>query len=41
MTLGTSDTNVLDMAEAFSVFANDGIHRTPRFITRSKTPTAR
>ena len=24
LTLGTSDTNVLDMAEAFSVFANDG-----------------
>jgi penicillin-binding protein 1A len=34
MTLGTSDTNVLDMAEAFSVFANDGIHRTPRYISR-------
>jgi membrane peptidoglycan carboxypeptidase len=34
MTLGTSNTNVLDMAEAFSVFANDGIRRTPRFITK-------
>ena len=34
LTLGTSDTNVLDMAEAFSVFANEGIHRTPRFVSR-------
>ena len=24
MTLGTSNTNVLDMAEAYSVFANEG-----------------
>jgi len=38
LTLGTSDTNVLDMAEAYSVFANDGIHRTPSFITKIVGP---
>ena len=38
LTLGTSDTNVLDMAEAYSVFANEGIHRTPSFITKIVGP---
>ncbi len=38
LTLGTSDTNVLDMAEAYSVFANEGIHRTPNFITKIVGP---
>jgi penicillin-binding protein 1A len=38
LTLGTSDTNLLDMAEAFSVFANDGIHRDPIFITKIEGP---
>jgi penicillin-binding protein 1A len=38
LTLGASNTNVLDMAEAYSVFANDGIHRTPRFISKIEGP---
>ena len=38
LTLGASNTNVLDMAEAFSVFANDGVHRTPRFISKIEGP---
>ena len=38
LTLGTSDTNVLDMAEAYSVFANEGVHRTPSFITKIVGP---
>jgi penicillin-binding protein 1A len=38
LTLGTSNTNMLDMAEAFSVFANDGIRRTPRFISKVEGP---
>jgi penicillin-binding protein 1A len=38
LTLGTSNTNVLDMAEAFSVFANDGLHRLPRFISKIEGP---
>jgi penicillin-binding protein 1A len=38
LTLGASNTNVLDMAEAYSVFANDGVHRLPRFINRIEGP---
>jgi penicillin-binding protein 1A len=38
LTLGASNTNVLDMAEAFSVFANEGIHRLPRFISKIESP---
>ena len=38
LTLGASNTNVLDMAEAYSVFANEGVHRTPRFITKIEGP---
>jgi penicillin-binding protein 1A len=34
LTLGVSDTNMLDMAEAFAVFANEGVHRPPMFVTR-------
>ena len=38
LTLGASSTNVLDMAEAYSVFANDGVHRTPTFVTKIEGP---
>jgi penicillin-binding protein 1A len=38
LTLGTSNTNVLDMAEAYSTFANDGIHRNPIFVTKIEAP---
>jgi membrane peptidoglycan carboxypeptidase len=38
MTLGTSDTNVMDMAEAFATFAHDGVHRRPMFVTRIEGP---
>ncbi|MGQ0826686.1 MAG: transglycosylase domain-containing protein [Actinomycetota bacterium] len=34
MTLGTQLTSPLDMAEAFSVFANNGMHRYPMFVSR-------
>lgn len=32
--LGTTDLSVLEMAEAYSTFANNGIHTTPLFVTR-------
>jgi penicillin-binding protein 1A len=38
LTLGTSNTNVLDMAEAYSVFANEGIRRRPMFISKIEGP---
>lgn len=34
ITLGTQGTPVLDMASAFSVFANDGAYHEPIFVTR-------
>ena len=34
MTLGTQLTSPLDMAEAFSTFANEGMHRSPVFVSR-------
>lgn len=37
-TLGSQGTSVLDMAEAFSVFADDGLHRRPIFVTRVEGP---
>ena len=36
--LGAGNTNVLDMAEAFSVFANDGVRRDPTFVTKIEGP---
>jgi len=38
MTLGTSDTNMLDMAEAFATFANEGVHLPPIFVTKIEGP---
>lgn len=38
ITLGTQPTSVLEMAGAFSVFANDGIRREPIFVTRVEGP---
>jgi penicillin-binding protein 1A len=38
LTLGTQLTSPLDMAEAFSVFANDGVHRQPVFVSRIVGP---
>ena len=38
LTLGTQLTSPLDMAEAYSVFANEGIHRNPIFVTKITAP---
>jgi penicillin-binding protein 1A len=38
ITLGTMDTSPLDMAEAFSVFARDGVHLYPVFVQRITGP---
>jgi len=38
LTLGPSDTNMLDMAEAFAVMPNDGIHKPPIFVTKIEGP---
>lgn len=38
ITLGTQGTPMLDMAAAYSVFANDGIRRDPVFVTRVEGP---
>jgi penicillin-binding protein 1A len=37
ITLGTQSTPVLDMASAYSVFANDGVYREPLFVTKVET----
>jgi penicillin-binding protein 1A len=38
LTLGTQLTSPLDMAEAYSVFANEGMHRPPIFVTKVTGP---
>ncbi|MCU1430659.1 MAG: rane carboxypeptidase (penicillin-binding protein) [Actinomycetia bacterium] len=38
LTLGTSPTSVLEMAGAYSVFANNGIRRAPMFVTKVVGP---
>ena len=37
ITLGTQDVSVLEMADAYLTFANDGVHVPPRVITRVTT----
>ena len=32
--LGTSESNVYELASAFSTFANEGVHNDPIFVTR-------
>ncbi len=32
--LGTSESNVFELASAFSTFANEGVHNDPSFVTR-------
>jgi penicillin-binding protein 1A len=38
LTLGTEGVSPLDMASAYSTFANDGVHRKPIFYTRVAGP---
>jgi penicillin-binding protein 1A len=38
LTLGTSPTSVLELTDAYSVFANDGVRRPPMFITKVVGP---
>jgi membrane peptidoglycan carboxypeptidase len=38
MTLGTEGVSPLDMASAYSTLANDGVHRTPIFVTKVESP---
>lgn len=38
ITLGANPTSVLDMAEAFSVFAAEGVHHPPMYVTRVEGP---
>jgi penicillin-binding protein 1A len=38
LTLGTSQTSVLEMTSAYSVFANDGVRRPPMFVTKVEGP---
>jgi penicillin-binding protein 1A len=38
MTLGTEGVSPLDMASAYSTLANDGVHRSPIFVTKVEAP---
>ena len=38
LTLGTEGVSPLDMASAYSTLANDGVHRTPMFVTEVQGP---
>jgi membrane peptidoglycan carboxypeptidase len=38
LTLGTEGVSPLDMASAYSTLANDGVHRTPIFVTKVQGP---
>ncbi len=38
ITLGANPTSVLDMAEAFSVFAAEGVHHPPMYVTKVEGP---
>ena len=38
ITLGANPTSVLDMAEAFSVFAAEGVHHAPMYVTKVEGP---
>lgn len=38
ITLGANPTSVLDMAEAFSVFAAEGVHHPPMYVTKVEAP---
>jgi len=38
ITLGANPTSVLDMAEAFSVFAAEGVHHKPMYVTKVAGP---
>ncbi len=41
ITLGANPTSVLDMAEAFSVFAAEGVHHPPMYVTKVEGPDGR